>query len=82
MTARLSPTGRFVQDDRSDTSKNVIGAIFVAAMTRAVFCAVFDSSTTAVASLKPEDDGWKMSEIQRQEVAATGVIAKAMLRVE
>ena len=30
MTARLSPMGRSFQDDLSDTSRNVIGAIFAA----------------------------------------------------
>ena len=82
MTARLSPTGRSVQEERSDISRNVIGAIFAAAMTRAVFCAVLDSSTTAAAGPELEDDGWKTSEVQRREVVVTVVIAKTMLRVE
>ena len=86
ITARLSPPGRSVQDEHGDISKNLIGAIFVAAMTCAVFCAVFcavlDYSTTAAAGPEPKDDGWKTSEFQRREAAATVVIAEAMLRVE
>ena len=82
MIARLSPTGRLVQDERSDTSRNVIGAIFASAMTRAVFCSVLDSSTTTAAGPKSEDDSWKMSEVQRREAAATVVMAEAMLRVQ
>ena len=57
MTARLSPPGRSVQDEHSDISRNLIGAIFVAAMTHAVFCAVLDYSTTAAAGPEPKDDG-------------------------
>ena len=82
MIARLSPTGRLVQDERSDTSRNVIGAIFAMAMTRAVFCAVLDSSTTTATGSEPEDDGWKTSEVQRREAVTTVVIAEVMLRVE
>ena len=82
ITARLSPPGRSFQDEHSDISRNLIGAIFVAAMTRAVFCVVLDYSTTAAAGPEPKDDGWKTSEFQRREAAATVVIAEAMLRVE
>ena len=82
MTTRLSPPGRLVRDEHSDISRNLIGAIFVAAMIRAVFCTVLDYSTTAAAGSKPKDDGWKTSEFQRREAAATVVIAEAMLRVE
>ena len=57
MTARLSSPGRSVQDEHSDISRNLIGAIFLAAMTRAVFCAVLDYSTTAAAGPEPKDDG-------------------------
>ena len=60
----------------------MIGAIFVVAMTRAVFCAVLDYSTIVAAGPEPKDDGWKTSEFQRREAAATVVIAEAMLRVE
>ncbi|XP_030940024.1 protein FAR1-RELATED SEQUENCE 5-like [Quercus lobata] len=56
MTARLSPLGRSVQDEHSDISRNLIGAIFVAAMTRAVFCAVLDYSTTAAAVICNSSD--------------------------
>ena len=80
MTARLSPLGRSVQDEHSDISRNLIGAIFVAAMTRAVFCAVLDHSTTAAAG--NQGRRLKTSEFQRREAAATVVIAEAMLRVE
>ena len=82
MTARLSPPGRSVQDEHGDISKSLIRAIFVAAMTRAVFCAVLDYSMTATAGPEPKDDGWKTSEFERREAAATIVIAEAMLRVE
>ena len=51
-------------------------------MTRAVFCAVLDYSTTAAADPEPKDDGWKTSEFQRRKAAATVVIAKAMLKVK
>ena len=82
MAAKLSPTGRSVQDNRSDTSKNVIRVIFATVITRVVFCAVLDSSTTAAAGSEPEDDGWKTSEVQRREAVTTVVIAEVMLRVE
>ena len=82
ITARLSPPGRSVQDEHSDISRNLIGAIFVAVMTRAVFCAVLDYSTIAAAGPEPKDDGWKTSEFQRREAAAIVVIAEAMLRVK
>ena len=82
MAARLSPTGRSVQDDRSDTSKNVIRVIFATVITRVVFCAMLDSSTTAATGSEPEDDGWKTLEVQRREAVTTVVIAEVMLRVE
>ena len=40
MTSRLSPTCRSVEDNLSDTSINVIGAISTAVTIRAVVCAV------------------------------------------
>ena len=64
MTVRLSPTGRSVQNDLSDTSRNVIEAIFAAVLTRAVFCVVLNSSTTVAASPEQEDDGWKTLKVQ------------------
>ena len=51
-------------------------------MTRAVICVVLDSSTTAATGSEPEDNGWKTSEVQRREAAATVVMVEAMLRVE
>ena len=51
-------------------------------MTRAVICVMLDSSTIAAAGPEPEDNGWKMSEVQRREAAATVVMAEAMLRVQ
>ena len=82
MTTRLSPTSRSVQDNLSDTSKNVIGAIFAAMMRRAVICVVLDSSTTAAAGPELEDNDWKTLKVQWREVAATIVMAEAMLRLE
>ena len=40
MTVRLSPTCRSAQDDLSDTSRNVIGVIYMAMTTCAVVYAV------------------------------------------
>ena len=40
MAARLPPTCRLVQNDLSDTCRNVIGAIFTAVVTRAAVCAM------------------------------------------
>ena len=54
ITTRLPPTCRSVQDDLSDTSRNVIRAIFMAVMIRAVVYAVKDSSTTVVAGPEPK----------------------------
>ena len=51
-------------------------------MTRAVIYAVLDSSMTAAVDPEPEDNGWKTSEVQQREAAATVVMAEAMLRVE
>ena len=82
MRTGLSPTSRSFQDDLSDTSRNVIGAIFAVVMTRAVICAVLDSSTIAVAGSEPEDNGWKTSEVQQQGATVTIVMAETMLRVE
>ena len=82
MTVRFPPTCRSAQDDLSDTCRNVIRAIFTAVMTRTVVCAVWDSSTAAAIGLKPKDNGWKTSEVQRQEATATVVMAEAMLRIE
>uniref|UniRef100_A0A7N2MZB7 Dirigent protein n=1 Tax=Quercus lobata TaxID=97700 RepID=A0A7N2MZB7_QUELO len=50
-------------------------------MTRAVFCAMLDYSTTAAAGPEPKGDGWKTSEFQRREAVATVVIAEAMKAV-
>ena len=82
MIARLLLTCRSAQDDFSDTCRNVIGAIFTTVMTRAVVCVVQDSSMIAVAGSKPKDNGWKTSEVQRQEAAVTVVTTKVMLRME
>ena len=73
---------RSAQDDLSDTCRNAIEAIFIVVMTRAVVCAMWDSSTTMAAGPEPKDNGWKTSEVQRQEVATTVVTAEAMLRME
>ena len=51
-------------------------------MTRAVICAVLDSLTTAATGPEPEDNGWKMSKVQRREAVATVMMAEAMLRVD
>ena len=40
MTARLSPTCRSAEDNLSDTSRDVIGAILPTVTTRAVVCGV------------------------------------------
>ena len=40
MAARFRPECRSAQNDLNDTYRNVIGAIFMAVMTRAVVCAV------------------------------------------
>ena len=82
MAVRLPPTCRLAQDDLNDTCRNVIEAIFTAVMTRTVVCAVWDSSTAAATGPKPKDNGWKTSEVQRQEAAATVVMAEVMLRIE
>ena len=82
LTTRLSPTSRSVQDNLSDTSRNVIGAIFVAMMRRAVICAVLDSSMIAAAGPEPEDNDWKALKVQWREAAVTIVMAEAMLRLE
>ena len=37
---------------------------------------------TTVAGLEPKDNGWKTSEVQRQEAVATVVTVKVMLRME
>ena len=65
MVVRLPPTCRSVQDDLSDTYKNIIGAIFTAVMTGAMVCALWDSLTTAIACPEPKDNGWKASEVQQ-----------------
>ena len=82
MIARLLLTCRSAQDDFSDTCRNVIRAIFMTVMTRAVVCVVQDSSMIAVASSEPKDNDWKTSEVQRQEAAVTVVTTKVMLRME
>ena len=57
---------RSVQDNLSDTCRNIIGAIFTAVMTRAMVCALWDSLTKTIACPEPKDNGWKTSEVQQQ----------------
>ena len=73
---------RLAQNDLNDTCRNVIEAIFTAVMTRAVVCAMWDSSTTMAVGPEPKDNGWKTSEVQRQEVVTTVVTVEVMLRME
>ena len=54
----------------------------MAMMTRAMVYAVQDSSTTTTVGLEPKDNGWKTSEVQRQEAAVTVMTVEAMLRME
>ena len=82
MASRLPRVRRSAQDDLSGTFKNVIEAIFVAVMQKAVVCAVWNSLTMAVAGPEPKDDSWKTSEVQWREAAAAAVIAEVMLRME
>ena len=56
--------------------------MFVAVMQTAVVCAVWNFLMTAAASLKPKDDGWVTSEVQRRKAAAVVVMAEAMLKKE
>ena len=43
---------------------------------------VRDSSMTAVASSKPKDDGWKISEVLRRKATMVAETVEAILRME
>ena len=51
-------------------------------MQRAMFFAVWDSSTAMSAGSEPKDDSWETSKVQQREAATAAVMAKAMLRME
>ena len=51
-------------------------------MQRAMFFAVWDSSTAMSAGSEPKDDSWETSKVQQREAVATAVIVEAMLRME
>ena len=80
MASRLPRVCRLAQDNLSGTFTNVIGAIFAAAMQRAVVFAVWNSLTTTAAGPEPKDDGWMMSEVQRRVAAAAIVMSEALLK--
>ena len=82
MASRIPQVCRSTQDDLSGTFTNVIEAIFVVVIQMAVVCAMWNSLTMAAVGLEPKDNGWMTSLVQRREVAAAVVMAKAILKRE
>ena len=80
--ARLPQLSKSGRDDHCGTCKILIEARCTVKTTSEVVCVVRDSSMTAVASPKPQDDGWKTLEVLRRKAAMAAVTAETILRME